>query len=115
MWRNIGNMLLASSAPSTPHDDVIIRTARPADLPLVHDLAELDDAAPLQGRILVAVVDGRPWAALSLEDGRAVADPFKPSAPAAELLRMRAGHLSTADGKHRRVALTRWIAGRARA
>ncbi|MDQ3675219.1 MAG: hypothetical protein M3401_00220 [Actinomycetota bacterium] len=93
----------------------MIRPARDADLPLVHALAELDTSAPLAGRILVAVVDGRPWAALSLDDGRAVADPFAPSATTVELLRVRADQLRAADSKHRRVALTRWIAGRARA
>jgi hypothetical protein len=115
MWRSIGNILLTSSSSSAPHDAVVIRTARDADLPLVRDLAALDASAPLQGPILVAVVDGRPWAALSLKDGHTVADPFRPSASTVELLRMRADQLRAADGKHQRVALTRWIAGRARA
>jgi len=96
-------------------DAVVIRLARDAELPLVRDLAALDSAAPLAGAVLVAVVDGRPWAALSLDDGRAISDPFRPSAMAVELLRTRAHQLRAADGKHQRVALTRWIAGRARA
>lgn len=75
----------------------------------------LDSSKPLAGPILVAAIDGRPWSALSLEDGRTVADPFQPSASTVELLRMRAHQLRTADGKHQRVALTRWLAGRARA
>lgn len=115
MWRVIGNILLTSSAASTSPGAVVIRAARDADLPLVRDLAELDGAAPLIGSILVAIVEGRPWAALSLADGRAVADPFRPSASTVELLRLRADQLRAADGKPRRVASTRWIADRGRA
>lgn len=115
MWRYIGNILLTSSSPAAPREAVVIRSARDADLPLVHELAELDAAAPLASPILVAVVDGRPWAALSLDDGRAVADPFRPSASTVELLRMRADQLRAADGKHQRTSPMRWIAGRARA
>ncbi len=115
MWHNIGNILHASSSTPTMPESVVIRQARDSDLPLVGDLAVIDSSEPLGGSILVAVVDGRPWAALSLDDGRTVADPFKPSASSVELLRVRADQLRSADGKHQRVALTRWIAGRARA
>jgi hypothetical protein len=115
MWANIGNILLANSSVTTAPDAVVIRRACDADTPLVRDLAALDSARPLTGQVLVAVVDGRPWAALSLDDGRAVADPFKPSASSVALLRMRADQLRAVDRKHQRVALTRWIAGRARA
>ncbi|MBV9464847.1 MAG: hypothetical protein JO169_01910, partial [Solirubrobacterales bacterium] len=39
---------------------------------------------------LVAEIDGELCAALSLADGRVVADPFRPSGALLELLRMRA-------------------------
>jgi hypothetical protein len=45
----------------------------------------------------VAFVDGEPWAALSLDDGKIVADPFRRSASVAELLRVRARHLGAAQ------------------
>ena len=48
------------------------------------------------GWVLVAEVDGELWAALSLSDGRAVADPFRPSADVVGLLHERALHLRDA-------------------
>jgi len=108
-------MMSASSSPLAPSDAVVIRRACDADMPLVRDLAALDSSAELTGSVLVAMVDGQPRAALSLDDGRAVADPFAPSAAAVELLRMRADQLRDVDRKHQRVAVTRWIADRARA
>jgi hypothetical protein len=74
---------------------VVIRRASEADEPVLARLAALDSALPLRGEALVAFVDGEPWAAVSLEDGRVVADPFRPSAGAVELLRVRARHLGT--------------------
>jgi hypothetical protein len=45
----------------------------------------------LQGPVLIAEVDGRPAAALSVADGRAVTNPFQPNARLLAHLRMRAG------------------------
>ncbi|HYF27779.1 MAG TPA: hypothetical protein VD931_18700 [Baekduia sp.] len=73
-----------------------IRRAVADDAPALARLAALDSARPLAGDVLVALVDGAPWAALSLQDGRVVADPFRPSAHAVELLRLRAEHLARA-------------------
>jgi hypothetical protein len=71
------------------HPDVI-RPATHADSAELHRLAALDSQRPLAGRILVALIDGRPAAALSLTDGRAVADPFRPTAQLLVRLRLRA-------------------------
>ena len=90
------------AAPAVP-DAVVIRPARDADAPALHDLAELDSAGPLTGDVLVALVDGRPWAALSLDDGRVVADPFRPTAAAVELLRLRVEQLRAAQRRADRV------------
>ena len=76
--------------------DVVIRRATDDDRLAIRDLAALDSAAPLHGGALVALVEGEPWAAISLADGRVVADPFRPSAQAAELLRVRASHVARA-------------------
>ena len=56
-------------------------------------LAALDSAPPLRGTALVAVVDGRLVAAISLADGRVIADPLAPSAEARSLLYTRAVQL----------------------
>ncbi len=107
----------ANAALATPgaHFAVAIRRARDADTPLLHDLAELDSRPPLDGPVLVALVEGRIWAAIGIEDDRAVADPFLPTAPAVELLRLRVTQLRAADGRPARRLLPRWAPGRARA
>ncbi len=104
-------------APASPpgHLAVAIRRARDSDAPLLHDLAELDSARPLQGPVIVAVVEGEIWAALGLDDDRIVADPFLPTAPAVELLALRVRQLRAADGRPARRLLPRWLPGRARA
>jgi hypothetical protein len=75
---------------------------RPIELRLVQSgqdsaasqLAALDDAAELEGPALIAFTEGEPLAALSLTDGRVVADPFVATSEAVSLLRLRAEHLA---------------------
>lgn len=104
------------SAPRSPaqHLAVAIRRARDSDTPLLLDLAELDSSRPLQGPVLVALVEGRIWAAIALDDGRVVADPFLPSAAAVELLALRVRQLLAADGRPARRLLAPRAPGRAR-
>jgi hypothetical protein len=85
--------------------DVTIRPAREADEQALAVLAQLDSARPLDGERLVAESDGRLVAAISLADGRVVADPFVPSADAAALLGVRGAQRSLALG---------WTRGRRR-
>jgi len=96
-------------------DAVVIRPARHADLPVLRELAALDSARPLSGAVLVALVGGRPSAALSLDDDRAIADPFRATASSVELLRLRAEQLRAAERRPQRSLRRRWIAYRARA
>ena len=85
---------------------VLIRVARDGDLPRLRDLAELDGARPLPGPVLIAFVEDEAWAAVSLAEGRVVADPFRPSAAAVALLRMRAAQLE-GEPTGRRPAISR--------
>jgi hypothetical protein len=101
--------------PADEHLTVAIRRAHPDDVPRLHDLAELDSCTPLEGPVLIAVVEGEIWAGLGLDDDRVVADPFLPTAAAVELLRLRVRQLRAASGHPRRRVLPRWSAGRARA
>ncbi|CAA9493429.1 MAG: hypothetical protein AVDCRST_MAG65-2160, partial [uncultured Solirubrobacteraceae bacterium] len=73
---------------------VLIRMAHDADSPRLRDLAELDGAAPLRGPALIALTGDDAWAAVSLADGREIADPFRSTAPAVALLRVRAAQLT---------------------
>jgi hypothetical protein len=72
---------------------VSIRTARPADAIAIARLAAYDSSHSPRGEVLLAEVDGELWAALSLNDGHAISDPFRRSGGALELLRARAAHV----------------------
>jgi hypothetical protein len=86
---------LMPNAPLMPVDEatVVIRVATPADRDELRRLAALDSARPLHGTLLVAQSDGRIRAAYAVEDGRAIGDPFRPTAGLVELLRARAALL----------------------
>ncbi len=74
----------------SPEPTIVIRSARADDGPALRRLAALDSARPLEGPVLLASVDGAVVAARSLADGRAIADPFVPTASHLELLEVRA-------------------------
>lgn len=83
---------------------VTVRVADRDDDEVADVLAELDSAPALSGRRLLALADGWPVAAISLDDGRVVANPFAPSAEAVALLRLRASQLErTAERRPRGV------------
>ena len=81
---------------------VALRLAGPDEVQVVRRLASLDDAPALTGQVLLALVDGQAVAALSLSDGRVVANPFLPTEAAVGLLRLRAQHLSVKRPRRRR-------------
>ncbi len=84
----------AERFPASPGGaPVLIRLARDGDSRRLRDLADLDSASPLAGPALIALVAEEPWAAVSLHDGRIIADPFRATAPAVALLRVRASQL----------------------
>jgi hypothetical protein len=66
----------------------VIREAGAADVSAVARLAELDGQPPLAGRVLIGEIDGIPAAAVSLDDGRIVADPCQSTDRLAPLLCM---------------------------
>ena len=76
------------------HDETItIRTSRETDAGELLRLAALDSADPIRGDALVAEVNGRLRAALPLDGGHAIADPFTESAHVVALLRAHAAAL----------------------
>jgi hypothetical protein len=80
-----------SNVTHIPADDstVVIRLATPADIDDLRRLAALDSAQALLGTVLVAQSDGAIHAAYSVEHGRAISDPFRPTAGLVELLKAR--------------------------
>ncbi len=67
-----------------------IRRASDSDGVALHKLATLDSSPAPGGDVLVAEVGAELWAAVEVESGAAIADPFRPSADLVELLRFRA-------------------------
>ena len=78
-----------------------IRQARPADAAALERLAALDSSQVPAGELLLAEVGDELWAALSLDDGHAVADPLRPSADAVLLLGQRSRQLRRARDRRR--------------
>ena len=70
---------------------VVIRPARAADAADLAVLAALDSAAPLTGEVVLAEhSEGEVAAAMSLDTGAVVANPFVPTSHLVELLRTAA-------------------------
>ena len=80
-------------ADETPVTRVTLRRAVEADSERLSRLAELDESPALAGGALVAEVDGRIRAAVALEGGREISDPFHRGAELLGLLRLRARQL----------------------
>ena len=81
--------------PRHPAETFTIRMAVPADAAALGRLAQLDSAPPPERvPMLVAEVDGELRAALPLDGGRAIADPFRLTAELLALLAERAWQLA---------------------
>jgi hypothetical protein len=83
--------------------NLTIRRATAADKFAVRRLAALDSAFPPTGDVLLAEMGDELWAALSIDTGAAVADPFRPSRDLVDLLRFRAERRSGGAPVHGRV------------
>src|SRR3954466_11306598 len=71
-------------------NELVLRADRPTDEQALRRLAALDSVRPIKGRALLAEVDGRAIAAIGIDDGKVVADPFEHTAELVELLKVRA-------------------------
>ena len=71
-------------------DAYTIHSATEADEQHLLRLSILDSQRELTGPALIGEIDGKPAAAMSLADGRIVADPFAPTEALVAHLRIRA-------------------------
>lgn len=78
-----------------------IRRATTADAFALRRLAAIDSAAPPTGAILLAEMGDELWAAVAIENGAAIADPFRPSGDLVDLLRFRAERVRGDEHAHR--------------
>jgi hypothetical protein len=105
MWRadplGVGVLVAQHANEGNPHTPLevtmmfaantyVIREATDEDAWVVRALAALDSQAPLSGAVLIGELSGAPAAAVSVSDGRVLADPFQPTANLVAQLRMRA-------------------------
>lgn len=74
-------------------NSISIRPFADSDAAAVREVAQRDSSLVPAGLLLVAEVDGAVRAALSLDTGEVVADPFFPSNALVDLLRTRARQL----------------------
>jgi hypothetical protein len=79
--------------------DLTIRMASPADAPALERLAQLDSARVPTGRVLLAEAGGAPMAAVSLDTGALVANPFKRTAHVVRVLRLRRYQVTRQGGR----------------
>src|SRR5438874_1475531 len=70
-------------------DELVIRRAANGDSRRLARLAQLDSSAVPAGPTLVAEVDGLLVAAVPLDGGRPIADPFVPTRPLVKMLELR--------------------------
>jgi hypothetical protein len=80
---------------------ITVRRAVASDRIELERLAALDSAKPPRGPALVAEADSRMLAALPLGSGRAIADPFEPTAPIVALLELRAEQMDAKPAERR--------------
>ena len=100
LWRLIRGPQKELDDGRAPHGSgrkLTIRYATPDDAGDLERLAQLDSDRPPRGVVLLADVGGEVWAAVSLDDGHLVADPFRPSGELAFLLAQRARTIRRAE------------------
>jgi hypothetical protein len=83
------------------HGPLEIRSAGPADRPALRAVAQRDSRDLPDGPLLLAEVAGIPVAAVAVDTGELVADPFWPTAHATAVLLEAAGHRPQAGGRWR--------------
>lgn len=86
----VDNEDMSAHTHPTQIDALAIRMANDEDQFTLRRLATLDGQRVLTGQVLLAEVCGRTLAAYSLDEERAVADPFHRTANLTDLLRVRA-------------------------
>jgi hypothetical protein len=102
--------LIPSSPASESAGSLTIRLAVATDAPALRRLAQLDSASPPeQARILVAAADGELFAALPLDGGRAIANPFRRTEEIVAMLAARARQLQTPTRPARRWRPARFL------
>src|SRR5215210_5100842 len=95
-FHNARHAAPVATAVAARGERLVLRRASSHDAAALTRLAQLDGAPRPAGAMLVAELDAQIVAAVPLDGGRAIADPFRPTAELVELLRERTGVLAGA-------------------
>jgi hypothetical protein len=96
----------ARKLPAASNDErLVLRRAAAEDELSLARLARLDSAPQPSGPMLVAEIDGKILAAVPFDGGRAIADPFAPTADLVDLLQARVELISPQRARLRRPRL----------
>lgn len=108
-WRR-AHESAAAAFPQLPRD-VVIRVAAEGDAKALRRLAQLEGRwLTSNSRLLVAEVAGEVQAALPLDGGEPIADPFRSTAALVEMLRLRAAELRAGTRRQPRRGLRALLA-----
>jgi hypothetical protein len=88
------NHITSTTSHKIAAEPMLMRRATAADSARIWELARLDDKRLPAGPFLVAELAGEIEAALSLSSGTIVANPFRLTADAVAMLRLRAAQVS---------------------
>jgi len=91
---------------TTPLSTIQIRGAAPTDARTIVRLAALDSTRPFDGDALIAEIDGQAAAAMSLDTGKVVADPFARTAELVDMLEVHRRALAAREARTLRAATT---------
>jgi ribosomal protein L19E len=80
---------------------ILIRDSGPEDAPALMQLADLDSHTPPAGRVIVAEAAGKIRAAIGVDDGTLIADPFVATRPLEDLLELRMTQIREAARRER--------------
>jgi hypothetical protein len=100
--------MTSSQRNKISQEAVVIRSATVSDAEALEALADLDSARPPSGSVLIAEVGGQAVAAVALETGQAIANPFMATAQLVELLGLRARQVDSASGPAAHGRLAQW-------
>jgi hypothetical protein len=90
---------MSTNIAKDSHTAVVIRESNDSDHERLRRLAQLDSARLPEQPLVVAEVDGELRAAVSVNDGSVIADPFHRTADLVALASMRATQLRAARSK----------------
>jgi hypothetical protein len=100
-------MIDAKSSAEIHTDGINIRRLVDDDLGRLERLAQLDSRRVPEGRLLGVEIEGQLLAAISLDTGESIADPFSRTAELRALLELRAAQLRRRENSRRRLPIAR--------